>query len=225
MFSATLMRGTVAFFSGSSGRPNTLKRSKWPRLGSNGLPWMKMPPSVSGFWPASTSTSALWPLPETPAMPTISPDLTLRLTRVDDRPPLPVLGAETGEVEHGLHVVVLATFGALADFRVADHHAAHLGDACVLRIAGAGQPAAPQHGEAVAEGFHLAELVADHQHGDLAALRHLAEQAEHLVGLAGRQHRSRLVEDQETLLQIEKLQDFELLLLAGRERGDLLASA
>jgi hypothetical protein len=28
MFSATLMRGTAAFFSGSSGRPNTLKRSK-----------------------------------------------------------------------------------------------------------------------------------------------------------------------------------------------------
>jgi hypothetical protein len=27
MFSATVMRGTVAFFSGSSGRPNTLKRS------------------------------------------------------------------------------------------------------------------------------------------------------------------------------------------------------
>ena len=223
MFSATLMRGTVAFFSGSSGRPNTLKRSKWPRFGSNGLPWMKMPPSVSGFWPASTSTSALWPLPETPAMPTISPALTLRLTALMTGRPSPSSAQRPARSSTALRVVVLAALGALADFGVADHHAAHLGDARVLRIARAGQPAAPQHGEAVAEGFHLAELVADHQHGDLAALRHLAEQAEHLVGLAGRQHRSRLVEDQEALLQIEKLQDLELLLLAGRERGDLLA--
>ena len=34
MFSATDMFGTEAFFSGSSGRPNTLKRSKWSRVGS-----------------------------------------------------------------------------------------------------------------------------------------------------------------------------------------------
>ena len=48
MFSATVMRGTVAFFSGSSGRPNTLKRSKSCRVGSKRSPRMKMPPSSSG---------------------------------------------------------------------------------------------------------------------------------------------------------------------------------
>ena len=47
--------------------------------------------------------------------------------------------------------------------------------------------------------------------------RHAAQQAEHLVGLAGRQHRGRLVEDQEALVEIELLEDLELLLLAGGE--------
>ena len=80
MFSATDMRGTAAFFSGSSGRPKTLNRSKSLRTGSNGWSWMKMRPSRSGRWPDRTSTSAAWPLPDTPAMPTISPAPTLRLT-------------------------------------------------------------------------------------------------------------------------------------------------
>ena len=34
MFSATDIVGTVAFFNGSSGRPNTLNLSKWSRVGS-----------------------------------------------------------------------------------------------------------------------------------------------------------------------------------------------
>jgi hypothetical protein len=41
--------------------------------------------------------------------------------------------------------------------------------------------------------------------------------AQHLVGLVRRQHRGRLVEDQQAL-QVELLEDLELLLLAGRER-------
>ena len=46
--------------------------------------------------------------------------------------------------------------------------------------------------------------------------------AKHLVGLGGRQHRGRLVEDQEPPPEIELLEDLELLLLAGREPGDRL---
>ena len=79
----------------------------------------------------------------------------------------------------------------------------------------AGEPAAPQHRDLVGERHHLAELVGDHQHGEVAALRHVAQQAQHLVGLAGRQHRGRLVEDQKAALQVELLEDLELLLLAG----------
>ena len=46
-----------------------------------------------------------------------------------------------------------------------------------------------------------------------------SQQPEDLVGLAGRQHRGRLVENKEALVEIEQLQDFELLLLARRQRG------
>ena len=54
---------------------------------------------------------------------------------------------------------------------------------------------------------------------DLAAMRHGFEQAEDFVGLARRQHRGRLVEDEKALIEIEQLEDFELLLLARRQRG------
>ena len=77
MFSATDMFGAEAFFSGSSGRPNTLKRSKWSRVGSKSWSRIRTWPSLIGRWPDSASTSSLWPLPETPAMPTISPAFTL----------------------------------------------------------------------------------------------------------------------------------------------------
>ena len=48
-------------------------------------------------------------------------------------------------------------------------------------------------------------------------MRHAAQEAQHLVGLARGQHRGRLVEDQKVLVEIELLEDFELLLLARRQ--------
>ena len=41
-------------------------------------------------------------------------------------------------------------------------------------------------------------------------VRHVAEHAEHFVGLVGREHRGRLVEEQELVLQVELLADFQL---------------
>jgi hypothetical protein len=117
-----------------------------------------------------------------------------------------------------LRSVLRRAEGALAHLSIADHHPAHVLDGRSLGIALAGQPAAPQNREMIAEGFHLAELVGDHQHGDFAALGHAAQQAEHFVGLARGQHRGRLVEDHETLVEIEQFQDFELLLFARRQR-------
>ena len=109
----------------------------------------------------------------------------------------------------------------LGQFLRADHHPGHgigreLGDA-----AGAGEPAAAQDRHLVGERHHLAELVRDHQDGELAALDHVAQHAEHLVGLAGREHRGRLVEDEEAALEIELLEDLAFLPLAGRDRRHL----
>ena len=50
---------------------------------------------------------------------------------------------------------------------------------------------------------------------------HAAQHAEHLVGLAGREHRGRLVEDEEAALEIELLEDFAFLPLAGGDRRHL----
>src|SRR5439155_6608111 len=50
--------------------------------------------------------------------------------------------------------------------------------------------------------------------------RHLVQEAEDLVGLTRREHRRRLVEDQDAGGEIELLEDLDLLLLAGRQRAD-----
>ena len=53
----------------------------------------------------------------------------------------------------------------------------------------------------------------------MAGARELAHVAQHLVGLLRRQHRGRLVEDQQPRLEIELLEQFQLLFFAGREFG------
>ena len=104
--------------------------------------------------------------------------------------------------------------------RVADHHRRHLARRELADLAPADLGAATEDTHVVAERLDLAEFVGDHQRGDLAAMRHVLEQAKDFVGFARRQHGGRLIEDEEPLVEIEQLQDLELLLLAGRERGD-----
>ena len=53
-------------------------------------------------------------------------------------------------------------------------------------------------------------------------MRHVTQQAEDFIRLARGQHRGRFVQDQESLIKIKELQDFELLFLAGRHRRDRL---
>ena len=49
-------------------------------------------------------------------------------------------------------------------------------------------------------------------------MRHVAQQAEDFIGLARRQHRCRLVQDQKALVEPEQLEKFELQLFPGRQR-------
>src|SRR5260221_1201026 len=81
MFSATLIFGTHAFLSGSSGRLNALKWRDCPRDSDNGLPPMRTSPATWRRCPTSASTNSIWPFPETPAIPTISPGCTSRAKR------------------------------------------------------------------------------------------------------------------------------------------------
>ncbi len=133
---------------------------------------------------------------------------------------LVVLDMQAGDFQHLVVARRLYARGAGAHDGVADHHRRHFARRQLADLAAADFYAAPQHADVVAERLHFAELVGDHQRGDLAAMRHAFQQAQNLIGLAGRQHRGRLVENQEALVEIEQLEDFELLLLAGGERGD-----
>ena len=63
------------------------------------------------------------------------------------------------------------------------------------------------------------QLVRDEDHR-LSLLRHRAQRPEQRVGLLRREHRGRLVHDQDARLAVEGLQDLDALLLADRELPD-----
>ena len=147
-------------------------------------------------------------------MPTISPPRTVSETSWTATAPASSSRAELVQLQ--------PRFADLADprrlngqFFRADHHAGHAVRRQIGNLAVAGQLAAPQDRHLVGERHHLAELVRDHQDRQIAADHHGAQHAQHFVGFARRQHRGRLVEDQEAPLQIELLEDFALLPLAG----------
>ena len=102
----------------------------------------------------------------------------------------------------------------------ADHGSRHVIGREVGDPAAAGELAAAQNGHVVGERHHLAEFVRDHQDGEVAGDDHGAQHAQHFVGLARRQHRGRLVEDQEAPLEIELLEDLAFLPLAGGDVGN-----
>ncbi len=104
-------------------------------------------------------------------------------------------------------------------FLCADHGARHGVRREVSDSAVAGKFAAPQDGHFIRERHHLAEFVGDHQDGQIAALDHRAQQAKHLVGLAGGENRGRLVKDEKTSLEIELLEDLAFLPFAGGNIG------
>ena len=138
-----------------------------------------------------------------------------------------VHGDRTGIVERVELVQFQPRLADLADarrlhrqFLGADHHARHAVGRELGDLAVPGQLAAAQDRDLVGERHHLAEFVRDHQDGQAAIDHHVAQHAEHLVGFAWRQHRGRLVEDQEAPLQIELLQDLAFLPLAGGNVGN-----
>ena len=172
MFSATVMRGTVAFFSGSSGRPNTLKRSKSSRVGSKGSPLDEdAGRRRAARWPDSTSTSSRLAVAGDAGDADDLAGVDLQVDRVERRQPVVVLGEEAGELEHdrrrarapcawrargsAVSPIIMRAMSSVVSSPT-------LPPPTVL--------AAPQHRDVVGEGRHLAELVGDHQDGDLLAL-------------------------------------------------------
>ncbi len=175
---------------------------------------------VAGRSPISASHSSVCPLPCTPAMPRISPARTWNETRPPrsgSRPPRAgVLGrdGQLADVQHD----VAGPGRFLADpqlHRPADHQRGQLG------VGGGRRPladhlAAPDHRDAVGDGLHLLELVRDEDDGP-AARAQLSHDPEQVLGLAGSQHRGRLVQDQHAGLAQQRLDDLHPLLHADRQ--------
>ena len=134
-------------------------------------------------WPTSASTSSRWPLPETPAMPRISPARTCRLS---------VVHGQRAAVAHRAQPVDLAarpahrrrsqlrgargcacrapSARARRRARPRPSSPAPAAPASVLGHRGAGAPRLPRRStrHVVGIGHHLAELVRDDEHGALA---------------------------------------------------------
>ena len=178
--------------------------------------------------PVIASTSSDWPLPSTPAMPTISPARTWSESPRTAGSPRSSIDLEALDLEQRLARRSPPSFSTrkrtsrptISLARLASV-APSVGDRVDLL-------AAPQHGDAVGDLEHLAQLVRDEDDRDALG----GERAQHLEQL-GRllrgEHGRRLVEDQHVGAAVQHAQDLDALLLAdadvlhvaraGRRRG------
>ena len=102
----------------------------------------------------------------------------------------------------------------------ADHHAGERSRRLPARIAGARHLAVAQHRRAVADALHLFQPVADIEHGAPFRLQ-FGEGLEQAVGLLRRQHRGRLVEDDEFGVLEKRPHDLDALALADGKVRDM----
>ena len=98
----------------------------------------------------------------------------------------------------------------------ADHHARERRRGFLARIAGRDLLAAAQDRRGVAKPLHLVELVADVENRAAFALEPF-EHDEELVGFLRRQHRGRLIENQQLRILHQRAHDLDALALADRQ--------
>ena len=169
-------------------------------------PWISTTPPVGSRTPATTSASARWPLPDTPAMPTISPAESVSDTSL--RP-----GAETWEsLSSGKPVSCGGRSGGLSSRPHISRASSPLRQALFIGALGHHLPLA-HDGDAVGDLDHFRQLVRDEDDAH-AARRHGAERREQAFGLLRRQRRRRLVEHQDAGAAHQRLGDLDALLLA-----------
>ena len=174
-------------------------------------------PSVS---PLSAAISSFWPLPATPAMPRISParDLEARCPcrstpNASRRGRSRACDRQRGRRRRRARRALAACLQLGADHHLAPCRARsrRLGSQCADHLAAA------QDRGAVAQRPDLVQLVADVE--DRAALgRQPAQRLEQLLDLLRRQHRGRLVHDQQLRVLQQAAHDLDALALADRQR-------
>ena len=217
MFSAIVNSSTSPRRCRSSGMCPTPASSIRRALGrSTSRPAMTTRPLSRLRRPVIASISSLWPLPSTPAMPTISPARTESETPLHLREPAVVAHVEVVDLEQ--HVALRARRRLLdAQQHLApDHHPREPGLRRAFARDRVDRLAAPQNRDPVGDLEHLVQLVADED--DRHALAdERAQDLEELARLLRRQDGRRLVEDQDVRRAVERLQDLDPLLLADAD--------
>ena len=100
--------------------------------------------------------------------------------------------------------------------RSAHHHPGQLLLGGRLRLGLTDHPAIAQHGDPIGEGQYLVKLVGDEDEAP-TVVGHPAQNDEELLDLLGRQDGGRLVQDQETAIPVEGLDDLDALTLPHRK--------
>ena len=222
-FSDSFMRGAAPWPSRSSGTKAapSMRRPVIDSLPAS-LPRMRIVPASSCMAsPETASKNSPCPLPATPAMPMTSPARTLSDDVAQrDRERRRRLAAKSADLEQRLGLVhALDRLAHDGLHLVADHHAGERGRRLLARIAMADHLAVAQHGGAVAHALHLFEAVRDVE-DRLAFGAQPLERLEQLVGLLRRQHRGRLVEDDQVRRLQQAADDLDALALADRQVAD-----
>ncbi len=129
---------------------------------------------------------------------------------------------EVLDAQHLLADAPVLRFGEERRQRAADHHADHVLDARLARRRHADDAAVLHHRHAVGDAEHFLEAVGDVDDADAlgAESRDDAVQA---LGIGGREHRRRLVEDDDADLLRQGLGDLDHLLVGDREVADRTA--
>ena len=117
-------------------------------------------PRVGSRMPESTSTSSVWPLPETPATPRISPAGDVERHLRERRAARAARRVEAADAEHRRPGGAGHRRTFDAEGGPADHHAAS-SRSSVAAGNRPDQPAAAEDADPVADGTHLRQLVAD----------------------------------------------------------------
>jgi hypothetical protein len=133
--------------------------------------------------PEIACSSSDWPLPATPAMPTISPARTSKRDILDHIDAAAVADRQVLDREHD----VAWRGGTLVDMQkhpAADHQLGKLLHRGLSGGAGGDHLAAPHHGDLIRHRHDLAQLVGDQQDGFAFGLE-LLENPEQVIGLGG----------------------------------------
>ena len=171
--------------------------------------------------PITTSTSSVWPLPSTPAMPSTSPRWICSETSSSSvrSPAVTVRVTSTSSSISSSVTVDSSVFGEGSSEPTISSASWCAGHLCRAYRGDGG--AAPDDGDVVGDGEHLVELVRDEDQG-VALLLELAEVREQRVDLLRHQDGGRLVEDDHLGAAVEHLQDLHPLPLTDPEALDEL---